>query len=95
MPEKDKLIIWPSYLDAQKSKKDGRRIPKGDAVASPTLVEIHSAAEKLGMRPVTEKEKAYPREWWGVRGRVLIEKNKQKNKVLREIAGEIKRARGK
>ncbi len=92
---RDKLIIWPSYIDAQKSKKEGRRISRSDAIASPTLGEIQSAVEKLGTRPVVEKEKAYPREWWGSKGRVLIEKNKQKNKVLREIAREIRRARGK
>lgn len=92
---RDKLIIWPSYIDAQKSKKEGRRISRSDATASPTLGEIQSAVEKLGMRPVVEKEKAYPKEWWGSKGRILIEKNKQKNKVLREIAREIRRARGK
>lgn len=90
---RDKLVIWTNYIDAQKSKKEGRRISKNDAIASPTLVEIQSAAEKLGLRPVIEKEKAYPREWWGAKGRILIEKNKQKNQLLREIAREIRRVR--
>lgn len=90
---KDKFIIWTNYIDAQKSKKEGRKISKNDAIASPTLGEIQSAAEKLGLRPVIEKEKAYPREWWGSKGRILIEKGKQKNKALKEIAREIRRMR--
>lgn len=90
---KDKLVIWPNYIDAQKSKREGRRIPKSDAIASPTLGEIQGAAEKLELHPVLEKEKAYPREWWGAKGRILIEKNKQKNKAMREIAREIRRMR--
>ncbi|MBI5254080.1 MAG: signal recognition particle protein Srp19 [Euryarchaeota archaeon] len=90
---RDKLIVWTNYIDAQKSKKEGRRISKSDAVASPTLGEIQSAAEKLGLRPVIEKEKAYPKEWWGSKGRILIEKSRQKNKALKEIAMEIRRMR--
>lgn len=90
---RDKLIIWTNYIDAQKSKREGRKISKSDAVASPTLGEIQSAAEKLGLHPTAEKQKAYPKEWWGSRGRILIEKSKQKNKALKEIAREIKRMR--
>lgn len=90
---RDKLIIWINYIDSQKSKREGRKISKGEAVASPTLGEIQSAAEKLGLHPLIEKEKAYPREWWGSSGRIVIEKGKQKNKVLREIAREIMKMR--
>lgn len=90
---RDKLVVWPNYIDAQKSKKEGRKISRKDAIDSPTLGEIHTAAEKLGAHPVAERDKAYPRGWWGAKGRILIEKTKQKNKALREIAREIRRMR--
>jgi signal recognition particle subunit SRP19 len=90
---KEKITIWPANIDSQKSRADGRKISERRAVPSPTLVEIERAAKKLGLNPVVEKEKAYPKEWWEVSGRVLIDKVKPKSLLLREIAREIKKGR--
>ena len=32
---KDKIVIWPVYFDASKSRKEGRRIPKKLAIKYP------------------------------------------------------------
>ena len=87
------VVIWPAYIDAEKSKTEGRKIPKKLAVASPKLAEIEKAAKKLGHKPQTEKEKAYPKTWWDKSGLVMVEKKKSKNLILREISAEIKKNR--
>ena len=87
-------MIWPPNIDSQKSRADGRKIAERDAVASPTLKEIEEAARRLGLNPIVEKEKAYPKEWWEVSGRVLVDKVKPKSLILKEVAREIKKMRG-
>ena len=87
-------VIWPAYIDAEKSKAQGRKISTKKAVPSPTLGEIEAAAKKLGLSPITEKEKAYPKSWWDKNGLVKVEKTKPKNQILSEIAKEIRKERG-
>ena len=89
----DKLVIWPAYLDKTKSRQDGRKISSKLAVTSPTLSEIEQAAKRLNLNPIVEKDKAYPKEWWEVSGRVLVDKVKPKSLLLKDIAKEIRRIR--
>ncbi|RLG56848.1 MAG: signal recognition particle protein Srp19 [Candidatus Hydrothermarchaeota archaeon] len=89
----DKLVIWPAYLDKTKSRQDGRKISSKLAVTSPTLSEIEQAAKRLNLNPIVEKDKAYPKEWWEVSGRVLVDKVKPKSLLLKDIAKEIRRTR--
>jgi signal recognition particle subunit SRP19 len=89
----DKLVIWPAYLDRTKSRQDGRKISSKLAVTSPTLSEIEQAAKRLNLNPIVEKDKAYPKEWWEVSGRVLVDKVKPKSLLLKDIAKEIRRMR--
>jgi signal recognition particle subunit SRP19 len=90
----DRLVIWPAYLDSQKSRSDGRKISGREAVEAPTLKQIRAAAEKLGLAPKVDKEKAYPKEWWEVSGCVTVDKAKPKSQVLKDIARQIRKARG-
>jgi signal recognition particle subunit SRP19 len=89
----ERMVVWPANIDAKKSRADGRKISERYAVASPTLKEIAEAAERLGLNPQVEREKAYPKEWWEVSGRVVVDKAKPRSVVLREIAAEIRRMR--
>jgi signal recognition particle subunit SRP19 len=89
-----KAVIWPANIDAQKSRAAGRKIPLKHAVPSPTLDEIKDAAAALGLNPETEKEKAYPREWWKKGGVVIVDKKGPKTPILKEIAGKIEKNRG-
>ncbi|WP_224425259.1 signal recognition particle subunit SRP19/SEC65 family protein [Methanobrevibacter sp. TMH8] len=89
-------IIWPSYIDSKRSRKEGRKINKSDAVADPKLTEISRAARKLNLNPKTEDDKLYPRFWWESSGRIIIErKDISKNKILANISQEIKNLRQK
>lgn len=89
----DKIVIWPVYIDKTKTRNEGRRISKSLAIQNPSLIEIERAAKKLGLNPTVEKDKAYPKEWWEVSGRVLVDKVKPKSLLLKDIAKEIRRMR--
>jgi signal recognition particle subunit SRP19 len=87
------VVIWPAYIDSEKSRAEGRKISVKKAAASPRLSEIEAAAKKLGYHPQTEKEKAYPKTWWDKTGLVRVEKIKSKTLILKEISAEIKKKR--
>ncbi len=88
-----KAIIWPANIDAQKPRAAGRKISVKNAVPSPTLGEIEDAARRLGLNPETEKEKAYPREWWEKGGRINVDRKMPKTLILKELAKEVRKAR--
>ena len=54
----DKLI-YPAYLDSQKTRAGGRRVPENLAVESPTVEEIELALKKIGYSSEIEQEKSY------------------------------------
>lgn len=85
-----KTIIWPVYIDSDKSKKEGRRISKKDAVSAPKLREISNAAKKLNLNPEVENNKSYSRSWWETSGRVSVDKNIPKRELLLKISNMIK-----
>jgi len=85
----ERVIIYPAYIDSSLSRKQGRRIPRDQAVAKPTLREIARAAEKLGLEPVIEAEAHYPRTWFTRKGRVVVAKRGSKRSLLRMLAREI------
>ncbi|MEE8167828.1 MAG: signal recognition particle subunit SRP19/SEC65 family protein [Candidatus Hydrothermarchaeales archaeon] len=94
---KEKTVVWPINLDSHRTRKTGRKIPLKEAVEEPSLKEMETAAEKLGLTPVAEAGRAHPSEWWAKKGRLLLEKDKKKSKSARmkEIARSIKKNRNK
>ena len=87
-------IIWPVYIDSKKSRGEGRKIKKNDAVSSPKLTEISRAARKLNLNPKTEDDKSYPRFWWEGSGRIIVEReNISKKNLLLKISKTIKSLR--
>ena len=90
MRDKGKLVIWPAYLDLTNSRKDGRILSKKNSIKEPELKEIEKAAAKLGLNPEVEADKAYPKSWWEVSGRVLVDKNGPKTLIAKQIAECIK-----
>ncbi len=94
LKDKTKLVIWPVYLDATKSRAEGRILSMKDSVKSPVLKEIERAASELGMSPVVEADKAHPKSWWAVSGRVLVDKKGPKSITVKQIAQKINKTRG-
>lgn len=94
MKEKGKLVIWPAYIDRNKSRSKGRIISRKTSIKEPTVKEIELAAEKLGLNPEVEADKAYPKSWWESSGRVLIDNTAPKTVLSRKISSRIKEIRG-
>jgi signal recognition particle subunit SRP19 len=95
LKNKAKLVIWPVYLDATKSRGEGRILSSKDAVKSPVLKEIEKAAIELNLAPVVETDKAYPKSWWVISGRVLVDKKAPKSVIAKQIAQRITKTREK
>jgi signal recognition particle subunit SRP19 len=93
MVKTTKNVLWPVYIDAHKTRKEGRIIAKGDSVGAPDIKEIVRAALELGLNPTYEDEKAYPRLWWEHKGRLLIDVNGAKREAIRQIARAIRASR--
>ena len=92
MPEKDKLVIWPIYFDADRSRSEGRMVSHQDAVNDPNLDMLITASLKSGFKPEIEREKKHPKTWHqeGASGRILVAKTCSKSAVLKRIAGSMK-----
>lgn len=93
MKDRGKLVIWPAYIDKTKSRREGRIVSRKTSVESPTINEINQAAQKLGLNPEVEADKAYPRSWWDTKGRVLIDNTAPKTHLSRRICSAIKEMR--
>ena len=93
MPKNAKSVVWPAYIDAHRTRKEGRILAKQDSVGAPDIKEIIHAANELGLNPTYEDEKAYPRLWWGHEGRLRIDAKGPKRSAIRRIARAIKATR--
>ncbi|NYT01193.1 MAG: signal recognition particle protein Srp19 [Methanosarcinales archaeon] len=93
MPRKDRLVIWPAYIDSERSRSQGRIVSKEDAVRDPKLDEITFAAMHLGLDPEVERDKAYPKHWYEKRGRVLVLKKEPKSRMIKKIARAVRKKR--
>ena len=95
LKDKTRLVIWPVYLDATKSRAEGRILSMKDSVKSPVLKEIEKAALELNLAPVVETDKAHPKSWWVKSGRVLVDRKGPKSIITKQIAQKIIKTRGK
>jgi len=90
-----RIVIWPAYLAAGKTKREGRIVSIRYAVKAPKIEEIEKVARSLNLEPEVEKEKAYPRTHWEKSGRVLVAKRGRKGAIVKDIAKGIKELREK
>ena len=84
------ITIWPQYLDKNLSLSEGRKISLEYAVKDPALSDIEKALKRLGLQYNVEKEVSYPGKWYEKSGRVLVEWDKTKLELIREISLKIK-----
>jgi signal recognition particle subunit SRP19 len=83
--------IYPAYLDADRSRSEGRRVPEGMAVADPEVDEIAEAVQQVGYDAVIERDVAYSREGHHERGRVLVKnpEDDSKNDIVQATAAYV------
>jgi len=83
-------VIWPAYLDATKTRAEGRRVSRDQAVDDPTVDEIAEAVQQVGYDAVIERDKTYSREF-EPRGRVLVQgaDDATKNDLVQAVAAYV------
>ena len=87
------VMIWPIYLDSEKSLNEGRKIPKEYAIPEPRIKEIIKATQKLKYKYIAEEDKSYPGEWYNKSGRVIITTDESKKEILINLSNTIKQMR--
>jgi len=87
----DDIVLWPVYFDSNRTRTEGRRVPKTLGKPSPTIDVIAKAVESLGFSYRLVSGPAHPRHPWRETGLVLIRKEKPKSQILKEIANALQR----
>lgn len=93
MRKQDKIVIWPVYFDSTKTRNKGRRMPKSLAVASPKILEIKQAVEKLGLDHELVLNAGYPKNPRLKTGMLLVTKKELKNRMIKKIAKQLLKIR--
>ena len=87
------VMIWPIYLDSEKSLNEGRKISKEYAIPEPRIKEVIKATQKLRYKYIAEEDKSYPGEWYNKSGRVIITSDDSKKEILINLSNAIKEIR--
>jgi len=56
------VCIYPAYINAKKTRAQGRRVGKSKAIDNPTVNEIRDILENAGLKIVIEPNRLYSRE---------------------------------
>jgi len=91
MRKLDKAIIWPIYFDSNRTRKEGRRVPKSLAVQLPKIDEVKLAVDRLGLKNEVRLEAHFPKRPWAKTGMLLVEKREAKERIIQKIAKQLVR----
>ena len=86
-------MIWPIYLDSEKSLNEGRKVSQEHAIPEVRLKEVQNAADKLRYKYSLEENKSYPGEWYNKSGRIIITSDESKKEILIALSKKIKEQR--
>jgi signal recognition particle subunit SRP19 len=89
MRKQNKIIFWSVYFDANKTRTNGRRVPKNLAVSAPKIDELQRAIKRLGLQPEIVSDAAHPSSPWLKTGLLVVPKTESKDKTLKKIAKEL------
>jgi signal recognition particle subunit SRP19 len=93
LKEYERFVVWLDYVDSERKRAEGRRIPLNSCVRAPTLDEMMQACKKLKLDAQPQKA-FHPRASRRQSGYVSIKKEGQKQQVIMTIAREMSRIRG-
>lgn len=86
----ERIVIYSSYIDKRLTRRLGRRVPLELAVDNPRIEDIYRAAVELGLDPIIEEDKSYPRTWYRARGRILVRKIESKSRIIKMVSQRVK-----
>jgi signal recognition particle subunit SRP19 len=93
LKEYESFVVWLDYLDSERKRSEGRRVPLNSCVRAPTLDEVLQACKRLKLDAQPQKA-FHPRASRRQSGYVSIKKQGQKQQVIVAIARELSRIRG-
>lgn len=93
MRGKGKLIFWPAYFDVDHSWRQGRRVPKKQALRGVKSEEVFRAADDLGLNPILNSGAVYSKHPWRRTGFVLVDRAGPKTAILKDIVRRIRENR--
>jgi signal recognition particle subunit SRP19 len=93
LKEYERFVVWLDYVDSERKRSEGRRIPLNSCVRAPTLDEMMQACKRLKLDAQPQKA-FHPRASRRQSGYVSIKKQGQKQQVIMTIAREMSRIRG-
>jgi signal recognition particle subunit SRP19 len=83
-------VIYPSYVDSNKSVKEGRRVSLKNSIPCPTVMDLSEALQSMQVRHVIQPYKGYSRDiscQWENPGRIMVDvTNHRKLELLVEMA---------
>jgi len=83
------VCIYPAYINAKKTRAQGRRVGKSKAIDNPAINEIRDILENAGLKVVVEPNRLYSREESREpqqRGRIRVQlKNEDKSLVKEQF----------
>jgi signal recognition particle subunit SRP19 len=56
------VCIYPAYINAKKTRAQGRRVGKTKAIDNPTVNEMNDILENIGLKTIVETNRLYSRE---------------------------------
>eukprot|EP00669_Euglena_mutabilis_P011684 TRINITY_DN6292_c0_g1_i1.p1 TRINITY_DN6292_c0_g1~~TRINITY_DN6292_c0_g1_i1.p1 ORF type:complete len:187 (+),score=45.96 TRINITY_DN6292_c0_g1_i1:23-562(+) len=66
-------VIYPDFINAKRTQQQGRRLAKEFCVDEPQAEELRDAAARLGLSVAHEPLRKYPRDPYGIVGRVRVQ----------------------
>lgn len=85
----DERILYPCYFNAALPRRQGRRVPQDAGIKGPVLSDVERALRKLGMKFRVE-EHHHPAHWMRKEGRVIVEWNKSKESLIKNVARQMR-----
>lgn len=79
-------VIWPSYFDSRLSRDAGRRARKSYCIEKPDIERLSLVLKSMNLKFEVEKDKKHPARWWENEGRIRVETNMPKSKLIEAIA---------
>jgi len=92
LKEYERVVVWLDYIDSERKRAEGRRVPLNSCVRAPTLDEMMQACKKLNLDAQPQKA-FHPRASRRQSGYVSIRKKGQKQQIIVAIARELSRIR--
>jgi len=81
------VCIYPAYINAKKTRAQGRRVGKTKAIDNPTVNEMHDILKNVGLKTVIETNRLYCREESREpqqRGRVRVQLKNEDGSLIKD-----------